>query len=231
MHVLFENNIDEIPQVIQTTKKNKNSIFFEFKHTKSLKISRFNDQMCDLSTCVNASLFMQLISKEGYMIEGYSNRLYLSDVMSRLYQTLENLLKTNKGHKVSNKIGFDALRTTSNTKQKDKSTDHNTFDTSILTGFLDDIYNSTLESVRKDKNIYLCLSGTEEHFLCGNSNGEKFNTEEISFSINGEVYNKSNSSIIKKFTKKLLLKDLKSKETFITKFANEISKHSKELEI
>ena len=229
MHVLFENNIDEIPQVIQLSKKNKNSVFFEFKHTKNIFVSRFNNQVCDLNTCVNAGLHMQLLSKEGYLIEGYSNRLYLSDVMSRLYQSLENILKTNKGHKVASKIEASALKVLNPTKSTDKSVESYTLESLNLPAFLEEVYSSLSDQIKKSKNIYLEISALNEHYLSGNSKGEKSTTEETTFKFNGEIYNKNSPSKIKKFTKKLSLKDFKSKESYISKFNLELGKYLKEL--
>ncbi|MFW5719969.1 MAG: hypothetical protein ACOCXT_03005 [Candidatus Dojkabacteria bacterium] len=94
----FENIREEAKELISKAKKEQLTFYYEVRKYYQIAVTAVNGIVVDQKPNIENEVYMRVASHNGYTIDGSSTRTYLPDVMSRLYQTLRNLLGAHKGH-------------------------------------------------------------------------------------------------------------------------------------
>lgn len=100
MNVFFENANEEIYSVISRAKKSKLKLNFTLSENKISKTRLCSSDLYHTNTDIYRHIDITLANEQGQYVRGVSGRSYLPDLMSRMYQYLENKLKSYKNHKV-----------------------------------------------------------------------------------------------------------------------------------
>lgn len=188
----FENFSEEIESLISNTQRDNNIVHFNLQHGKEVNIVFFNNVLEKCTFDLIRKIDIQMITSEGYYIQGSSDRMYMNDVITRLYNSLNNLLKANKDHRVKKDISRDILNITS--KKQEIYNEFEDWDTEFLTQFVNELYFSITEEYKQKLNIKLELKGNYSKCLSGISNTEDKNYID-SFNLNliCSIYHKENA--------------------------------------
>lgn len=210
MNAYFENNIEEIEQIISRSHKDKNTSIFRIQKAKKLELGSFNSRIMKSSITTLYGVNMHILSREGYLIYGSSDRMHLPDVITRLYQSLDNLLRANNGHKVHRNIVIDSL-------PKDEVShiqnfDLGEWDLEYPREILQKAYSSLAEDIRSEANITLQISGDYSLWSVSNSLGGKAEFDELMAYLTCEVSLKANPERKLCFSKLISASDLRNKD-------------------
>ncbi len=224
MENYFENNIEEINQIISRSKKDKSTTIFRIQKSKVLTLHNYNGitESCDLRTLHGIN--MHLLSKEGNLIFGSSDRLYLPDVMTRLYQSLDNLLKANKGHKVQDQILFDTLPT--NHVSVIDNINLSEDDLGYLEGVLESVYQEVREEFRNQLDIHTTMRGSYAVWLIGNSHGGRSERDEFDLQIDIEIASKEQYFNRVRFSHSVSSADLRNQKIPTKRIAERINEYA-----
>jgi len=168
MENCFENNTNEINQIITKVQKDKSTAIFKVARNKICTIEKVNNTVSEAFIDHHHQVSMHLYSSQGYYITGSSDKMYLPDVISRLYQSLDNLLKANKGHKVKKNIIAPELF--SEVINDIQYTDISEWDIPYYTSLLTKIYESIPAELCDDITCKIGIKGFYSLCMAANSN-------------------------------------------------------------
>jgi hypothetical protein len=206
----FENNIEEIDQIITRSKKDKSTSIFRIQRSRRLKIVQLNETIKECYVDSLEGVNMHLLSKEGFLIYGASDRMHLPDVITRLYQSLDNLLKANKGHKVQNEITISNLPT--ETISRIEYLDIAEWDIEYLTSKMNEVYTLVPEGLKEKINLKISLDGNHALWLIANSLGGRSEFDDFVMVLTWEISLKSNTSKNLCVSRIISVSDLRNKK-------------------
>lgn len=219
----FENNIEEITQIITRSKKDKNTTFFRIQKSKRLHIHQRDNEITDCHIDTLEGVNMHMLSQEGQLIYGASDRMHLPDVISRLYQSLGNLLKANKGHNVREKITVESLPNESVVKIE--NIDLAEWDIEYLKETLSRIYSEIQKETQSEASINFHIEGNHSLWLIANSEGGQSQFDDFTMSFKWKLTCKKNPSKSISATKLISGDDLRNKSIDIDFFVRDISEN------
>ncbi len=221
----FENNIEEINQIITRSKKDKSITIFRIQKSKRLTISQLNNEIEDCNIDTLEGVNMHLLSNDGYLIYGASDRMHLPDVITRLYQSLDNLLKANKGHKVRNNIVIQGLP--NENISRIEYLDIAEWDIEYVKNILAQIYSDVPTALKDKLNLKFRLEGNHSLWLIANSQDGKAEFDDFSMIITWDISLKTNSSRNMSLSRLILASDIRSKKVNTNEIVAEIISYSK----
>lgn len=96
----FENYYDHIQLLSKRSTKDQSKIFIRLQKGKLYSLSTFNGFIEQEYIKSFEGINLHKFTKNGYILFASSDRMHLQDVSIRLYQELDNIIKSYKGHKV-----------------------------------------------------------------------------------------------------------------------------------
>jgi hypothetical protein len=186
----FENNIEEINQIIGRSKKDKSTTIFRIQKSKRLHVNQRDNEVvgCHIDTLEGVN--MHMLSDDGHLIYGASDRMHLPDVITRLYQSLDNLLKANKGHKVRSEIKAATLPT--EVFAKLQYLDLVEWSVEYYQNLLAQIYMDASDEVKENASLSFHIEGSHSLWLIANSEGGQSEFDDFSMTLTWKMSLKSN---------------------------------------
>jgi hypothetical protein len=227
MNICFENFAEEINAVISRSKKDNNTSIYTIQKAIQPHIQHFNGSVEENNITTIFGVNLSLISPEGHYIYGSTNRLHLPDFMSRLYQSLDNLLKANNGHKFCSDNVHDFIQTD---KIVDlKYSDIATFDLAYLNSVLGEVYSSLSDDLKNDLNFCLRIKGNYSLWATGNSMGGQSEYDDLFVTITCEINLKNDLWHTAMLSELITPEQLRSKNFDTDAFALKIASYSENL--
>jgi effector-binding domain-containing protein len=216
----FENNIEEINQIISRSKKDKSTTIFRIQKSKRLHVQQRNDQIirCHIDTLEGVN--MHMLSKDGQLIYGASDRMHLPDVITRLYQSLDNLLKANKGHKVRSEITIAPLPTEKISKLE--YLDLAEWNTEYYQNIQAQIFSEIPNEIKDAAHVSFHIEGNHSLWLIANSEGGQSQFDDFTMTLTWKLALKSNPWKGITVTKLIPLEQLRSQQIDTTVFSRDI---------
>lgn len=145
--LLTENHKQEISKVFGTKAKKNIKKIFKIIEKKKYTISILNEDILKQQCYFDKNVHIHYLSDSGHLLNGRSDKIYLSDCISRLHQNVENLSKTLYGHKVhiNKKTGEERITT------RKAAPKNHTWSIELFSQLSKDSYSHT--SVLKENNI------------------------------------------------------------------------------
>lgn len=227
MNAYFENFSEEINAVINRSRKDNNTSIYTIQKSIHPHVLQFNGVVEESFINTIFGVNLAIVSAEGYYIYGSTNRLHLPDFMSRLYQSLDNLLKANNGHNCNTTNSLSEL--SNEVKENIQYSDVANFDISYLNSLLTEIYNSLDPEFKEKLNISLKICGNYSLWMSGNSLGGYTEYDDLFLTISCDIYRKADIHNSCSVSELITSENLREKNFKVEEYVQKIERYARAL--
>jgi hypothetical protein len=100
MNNFFENHFNEIKLITNRSKKESRKTISRLQKASEYSLELFNNKIIHNQIKIIEGINIDQITYDGKVLYASSDRIYLPDVATRLYQNLDSILKSYKSHKI-----------------------------------------------------------------------------------------------------------------------------------
>ena len=235
MNNFFENHLEEIKIITARSKKEARKSFSRLQKASEYILKIRNENVLENEVKTIEGINVHQLTKDGKVLIGSSDRIYLPDVATRLYQGLDNILKSYKSHKVHNEdIVINSAEDNSN---RIEYIDLAEWENEYLKETLVNLYESLSENAKKIFDIEFLLEGLFSIWNIYSPESKNSEFDEFYLILNYKICDKTNDILLANKYKRITNSDLRNKRVnlesikiFIEELAELISKEKTVLE-
>ncbi len=225
MNNFFENHLEEIKLITSRSKKESRKSFSRLQKSNQYLLRMRNGETIENEIISVEGINLHQITEEGKVLFANSDRIYLPDVATRLYQNLDNILKSYKSHKVhnDNKFHKGAEETTSQIDYIDLAD----WDNEYFRNVLNDTYSSVSDEAKERFHIEFTLDSLYSIWNIFNPESKITEFDEFYLVLNYKIFDKEKDVLISDRFKKITNSDIRNKRidlSGIINFINELNK-------
>ena len=221
MNNFFENHIKEINSINNKSKKERKTTFSRLQKASVYKLAVINGEIDTEFIKSLEGINLHQITEDGKLLFASSDRVYLPDVATRLYQVLENICKSYKSHRVHNN-DF-SPESSDQDVENINYIDISNWDNQYFKEVIQEIFNSINSNINKDFNIYIEVEGLCSLWHIINPKGNSIQFDEINIFLNYQIECKNTGNIILNKTISLRPIDIRNKKISIDKIVSNIN--------
>lgn len=170
MNNFFENHLEEINSISNRSKKEQKKTFTRLQKANTQFVSSVNSRITSSYTKCIEGINVHQFTNDGKAIVGSSDRVYLPDVATRLYQNVDNVsmsYRSHKYHKSQSQPGsFE--KGVSDIKYYEYSQNN----TSDVTKYILNLYENFSDKLKSSLNIYFSVEKLYSIWSLYNDDGE-----------------------------------------------------------
>jgi hypothetical protein len=221
MNNFFENHIEEINSITSRSKQESKTTYARLQKGIVYKIRTQNSKIVEEDIFNLEGINVHQFSKDGKVLFGSSDRIYLPDVAIRIYQSLDGLLNSYDTHKVHT-TDFKPDRLDNESFSNIEHLELAELDTEYLKNKLENLYSSLPNQLKLETDISLAIEGIYSVWQIHSSENNLKEFDEMILTINYKVESKENNQILINKRKKINLNDLKQKDLDLEDVQREI---------
>jgi len=221
MNNFFENHFEEINLITNRSKKESRSTFTRLQKASIYKLESFNEKIFNENIYNLEGINVHQVTEDGKVLLGSSDRIYLPDIATRLYQELDDILKSYKSHKVHSKHSTPI--STSENSSNVENIDLYDWDNEYFKELLTKLYESVELNVREKMNIIFELDGYHSLWNIFNPEHKSKEFDEFLLCLNYTVESKDTGETILNKCQKIQVNDIRSKRINFENAVEEIN--------
>lgn len=157
MNNFFENHLEEIQLITSRSKKESRKSFSRLQKKQKFNLTTINGEVTQNEIHILEGINVHQYTDDGKVTLASSDRIYLPDVATRLYQSLDNILKAYKPHKVH--IGNETPEHDTENISIIDYIDLSEWDNELFLETLNNLYSSLSQEIKDKYDIEFDLDG------------------------------------------------------------------------
>lgn len=220
MNNFFENHFEEINLITNRSKKESRISYTRLQKASIYKLQSINSEVVHENIYNLEGINVHQVTDDGKVLFGSSDRVYLPDVATRLYQGLDNILNSYKTHKVHSHIFKPKLD--NDNYSNIENIDLSDWETEYFKEVLRNLFEDLSEESKSKFDIYFNLEGVHSLWQIFNPENKSKEFDEFLLTLNYKVEVKETSEIVLNKSKKIKVNDIRSKKMNFDEVVGEI---------
>lgn len=222
MDEFFENHLDQVNLITQRSQKDKKQTFSRLQKASMYKLCLINGEIDQEFIKSFEGINVHQITQDGKALFASSDKTYLPDLTTRLYQNLENICKSYKSHKVhsNNFKPESAGKDSKNVVNIDLSNWNNNY----LKNIAKEIYAKLSKAVKDNFVVYINIEGLWGLWQITSPKGICSKFDEINTFINYRAEDKHTGNLVLNKTISITPNDIRRQSFEINKIISDIEK-------
>lgn len=209
MNNFFENHLDEIKLITTRSKKESRKSFSRLQKATEYVLKTVNGKICANEIKTIEGINVHQVTDEGKVLLGSSDRVYLPDVATRLYQGLDNILKSYKSHKVHDEEL--ELEYPAENNSRIEYVDLADWENSYLIDTVNNLFTKISSEAKSYFDIEINLDGIFSLWNIYNPNSKIAEFDEFYLVLNYKIYDKEKDILLFDKYKRITNSELRNK--------------------
>lgn len=221
MDNFFENHIEEINSVIKKSKKESKISIIRLQKASVYKLESYNGKILNEDIYHLEGLNLHQITEDGKILIASSDRTHLNDIVARLYQEIDDILKSYKSHKVHSSYTPPTL--SEKNSSKIKNIDIYDWNNIFLKNTINNLYEAIDKIAREKLNITFRLDGYYALWSIFNQDEKANKFDEYFLYLNFTAESKGSGERILSKNYKINVSEIKNRKVGIEQLVDDIN--------